>query len=661
MANIFSLFGEVLIDNQKANTSIDQTTEKAEKSGIKIGSALSSITKGAAAMGAAVVAGATTIGTSAYSMAMNTAEQADYIDKLSERTGINREELQRWKHAADQSGVSVDSFKNGVKKMSDVIDDANSGSKAAATALDRLGLSLDDLNGMTTEEQFDAITKALADMEDGAERNALGNDLLGKSYTEMLPLLNAGSEGIKALKDEADELGIVMSEESVKAGVVLGDTIANIKDAANGLLNRLGTAAIPIVQKFADMIIAGIPKVQTLFDGLVPVITSIFDQVLPPLFTLVETLFPVLISLITALMPSIESIITSVLPVVISLIQQLTPFLVKIIEQALPMAVSLIAGLMPLITQVLDTVLPVIIQLLEMLLPTIMQVIEKVLPVVIELLEKLLPPAMELIEAILPIVITLLDKLMPLIEPILDILLLLLDPLLDLLDIVLPPLIDLIEFMTEKLLPPLEKAFAFVAETIGSQFKGALESLRVVIGNVRGVFNGIIDFVKNVFAGNWRGAWKAIVDIFSNYFGGIKEAFKVPINWIIDGINSFIRGLNKIQIPDWVPAIGGKGFNIPEFKRLRIGLEYVPYDEYPALLHKGERVLTASENKEYSNRTPAANIDNEDRYLIKIEFGEKSIYIENLKGDGIKDVESFVDLLLELIAEKMKRKGVIFA
>lgn len=154
--------------------------KRRKRSGSKVGSAFSSIAKGAAAMGAAVITGAAAVGTAAYGMAMKTAEQADYIDKLSERTGINREELQRWKHAADQSGVSVDSFKNGIKKMSDVVDDANNGSKTAATAIERLGLSLDDLNAMSTEEKFNTITAALADMEDGAERNALGNDLLGK-------------------------------------------------------------------------------------------------------------------------------------------------------------------------------------------------------------------------------------------------------------------------------------------------------------------------------------------------------------------------------------------------------------------------------------------------------------------------------------------------
>lgn len=602
MASILSLFGTILIDNTKANNSIDETTEKAEKSGSKIGSAFSSVAKGAVAMGTAVVAGATAIGGAAYSAAMSTAEQADYIDKLSERTGINREELQRWKHAADQSGVSIDSFKKGVKTMSSVIEKANSGNASAISSLERLGLSLDDLNGMTTEEKFNAITSALADMEDGTERNALGAELLGGAYTEMLPLLNAGSDGMKALKKEADDLGIVMSEDTVKAGVKLSDTVANIKAALGGFANQIGAAAIPIIQQFADMIIDTLPKIQGLFDSLIPVISNVFEQLVPPLFNLVQTIFPVLMSLVMAILPPIEQIMSAVLPVIINLIEQLMPFLVKIIEKVLPIAIQLIGAVLPII-----------------------------------------------------------EALLPLLQPILDVILAIFEPLIELLDMILPPIIDLLKKIIEKVMPPLQAIFERVADTLSGQFKGAFESIKKVVGNVKGVFEGIIDFVKSVFTGDWKGAWEAVVKIFSNVFEGIKNAFKVPINWIIDGINGFIRGLNKIKIPDWVPKIGGKGLDFKEIKRLRVGMEYVPYDDMPALLHKGERVLTASESKEYSKRLKQHdNVSSELHPVIKLEFGEKSIYIDKLNGVDKGELNSFVDLLIELIFEKLKREKVVF-
>lgn len=633
MASIFTLFGEVLIDNQKANQSIDETTKKAEKSSSRIGSAFSAIGKGALALGATVVSGASAIGTAAYSVATNTAEQADYIDKLSERTGINREELQRWKHAADQSGVSVDSFKNGIKKMSDVVDDANNGSKTAETAISRLGLSLDELNKMSTEEKFNAITAALADMEDGAERNALGNDLLGKSYTEMLPLLNAGSEGIAALKKEADDLGIVMSESSVKAGVKLGDTIANVKAAFGGIMNKIGTAAIPLIQKGADMILSALPQIQSTCAQAIPIITSVFDTVLPPLMQLAQALFPALLGVITSLLPLIQSAITSILPIIVLLIQQLTPFLVQIVDKILPIVAELLESLMPLLTEI----------------------IKSILPVIVELLELLLPPIIQIVEALLPVLTSLIEALMPILEP-------LMDALRSIIEAILPPLTEAIQFLTEKVMPPLQAIFKAVAEVVSTQFKNAFESIKKVFDNVKGIFQGIIDFIKNVFTGNWKGAWEAVVNIFSNIFEGIANAFKVPINWVIDGINGFIRGLNKIQIPDWVPLVGGKGFNIAELKRLRIGMEYVPYDDMPALLHKGERVLTASENKEYGEyERQRTSGEYSDRVpVIKIEFGEKSIYINHLDGRDEKDIDSFVDMIIELIYEKIKRKRVVF-
>jgi len=92
-----------------------------------------------------------------------------------------------------------------------------------------------------------------------------------------------------------------------------------------------------------------------------------------------------------------------------------------------------------------------------------------------------------------------------------------------------------------------------------------------IIGGIVGGLNGIINFIMGVFSGNWARAWQGVTQIFGNIFGTIGAIAKAPLNFIIDAINGFIRGLNHIKIPDWVPAIGGKGINIQPIPKLATG------------------------------------------------------------------------------------------
>ena len=130
----------------------------------------------------------------------------------------------------------------------------------------------------------------LADMEQGAARNALGNDLLGKSYTEMLPLLNAGSKGMSDLKQRADELGIVMSEEAVMANVKFGDSLSDVKQAFGGVFMRLSNDFLPVLNRFLDWVLGHMPEIQatiqTVFgvvDTVVTKVFNVFDQNILPI------------------------------------------------------------------------------------------------------------------------------------------------------------------------------------------------------------------------------------------------------------------------------------------------------------------------------------------------------------------------------------------
>ena len=154
MASILSLFGTILIDNTQANKSIDTTTEKAEKSGSKVGSAFGTIAKGAAAVGTAVVAGAAAVGTAAYKMATDTAATADNIDKMSQKVGLSRESFQEWTYVLSQNGMEINSMQSSFKKLTTEIGAAANGSKGAVEAFAQLGITEEQLKTMSREDIF---------------------------------------------------------------------------------------------------------------------------------------------------------------------------------------------------------------------------------------------------------------------------------------------------------------------------------------------------------------------------------------------------------------------------------------------------------------------------------------------------------------------------
>lgn len=110
---------------------------------------------------------------------------------------------------------------------------------------------------------------------------------------------------------------------------------------------------------------------------------------------------------------------------------------------------------------------------------------------------------------------------------------------------------------------------------LGAVLEGLWKSAGDAWGNIQAVFSNIVDFINNVFAGNWSAALENLVGIFGNLFGGLVNLAKAPINGVVSAINSVLGRINNISvtIPDWVPGVGGKtlGFNLPTIPMLAAG------------------------------------------------------------------------------------------
>lgn len=167
---------------------------------------------------------------------------------------------------------------------------------------------------------------------------------------------------------------------------------------------------------------------------------------------------------------------------------------------------------------------------------------------------------------------------------------------------------------------------------LGVPLNTLCSTIKSIWNMIKGVFNGIITFVSGVFTGNWKKAWQGVKDIFSNIVKGFANIFKSPINAIIDGINTFIGGLNKIKIPDWVPLVGGKGFNVGKIPKLAQG-GYVKANT-PQLAMIGD------------NRTQGEIVSPEGK-MFEVMLSALETY--GAKNTGNEDIQVLVSIMYEIL------------
>lgn len=181
----------------------------------------------------------------------------DQLDDLSEKSGISAKSLSELRYAGEVAGTPFESLGVGIKKLSKNLADAAGGGKESVALFKTLGVSVTDANGdiRATDQVLLDVAERFAGYQNDAAKAALAQNLFGKSGDELIPILNRGRDGIKALADEGRALGVVYSDDLAKQAGDFNDQLKRLEFAAEGSKHALLETLLPTLNATAEALL----------------------------------------------------------------------------------------------------------------------------------------------------------------------------------------------------------------------------------------------------------------------------------------------------------------------------------------------------------------------------------------------------------------------
>jgi len=242
-------------------------------------------------------------------LAIKTAQDADELNTLAKQTGFSVEELQKFAYASDLVDVSIEDITGAARKLKKAV-------ASDSDELKKLGVQTTNADGSFRDinDIFYDTLEALGNIDNETERDAAAMAIFGKSADELAGIVDDGGQALKALGEEAQAAGLIMSEDTVNSLNDVNDKIDRLKAQGAAQLARAGAKALealtPVLEKVLGFISNILEKIGELTPEQIKTITTILAVVaaISPLASLIAK-----ISGLIAKLPMVISAISSAL------------------------------------------------------------------------------------------------------------------------------------------------------------------------------------------------------------------------------------------------------------------------------------------------------------------------------------------------------------
>ena len=613
--NLFELFVKIGVDDQASN--------KLKNISGKLGDGLKTAAKiGTAAVGAAA-AGITALTTAAVN---NYAEYEQLVGGVETLFGKSADTVMKYAESAYKTaGLSANEYMATVTSFS-------------ASLLQSLGGD--------TEKAADYANRALTDMSDNANKMGTSMEMIQNAYQgfakqnyTMLDNLKLGYGGTKeemarlieeaaAMTDVQKELGIAVDATDMSFGNIVnaisvvqknmkitGTTADEAGRTIAGSVQSMKSAWTNLVTGLAD----GNADIGKLIDNLVVTVVGdgtesnlgVFGNIMPAVKRALNGASKLVQGMLPKIVQEIPSIINENLPILaeaaISIIQALVDGISKnekmLMETALEIITFLAESFIKMLPQIVKLGLNLIVSLANGIAENLPQLVPTIIDVILQIVNILTDPAnlSALIDASIAIILALADGLIEALPTLIDAIPTIIENLViaiienapqilsagweltfALIEGIISAIPNLLE--TSKTLAKSLAEYITTPENLQKLTDTSVDLLDALIDGFGDVLDSLISVGEDVVDSIKRGisdAWGGLTSWFNNLWDSLFKNRSVDVN-----VNATSSGVNGSHAG---------------------GLAYVPFDGYIAELHKGERVLTASEAREYNSGASANN------------------------------------------------------
>lgn len=284
----------------KANSTMAQIGAAADK----VASGANSVAKATRGLSTAAAGGLTAIGGMAYKAVTS----ADDLNTLAKQSGFTTAELQKMEYAADRIDVSMEDITSSAQRLK---KNMGSTSGSIVDAFTRLGVSVQDQNGAmrdSADVYWDVIA-ALGQIENETERDQLAMTLLGKNADSLAGIIDDGGAAFRALGQEAEDAGLILSQDTLDSLNQVNDKIDQVKATAQATMATTGAKALEAAMPVIESLITAIGRVLEFIGGL----SEGQMQVLIVILAIMAAISP-LASLISGIASAVSFVATTVIP-----------------------------------------------------------------------------------------------------------------------------------------------------------------------------------------------------------------------------------------------------------------------------------------------------------------------------------------------------------